>query len=85
MLLYNVANLIISNSINDTQRKLLGDIEMKRLFKCIGLFVGWLQGGLYDFNSLPVSFFTHMSHEDVDTVMTVHSKYSCKLLFTAAV
>ena len=84
MLSCNVVNDIISNSINDTQRKLLGDIEMKRLFSCAGLFVGWLQGGLYDFNTLPISFFTHLSHEDVDTVMTVHSKYSCKL-FTAAI
>ena len=65
-------------SINDTQCKLLGDIEMKRLFKCLGLFVGWLQGGLYDFSSLPVSFLKHLNHEDLDTVMKLHSKYSCK-------
>ena len=66
-------------SINDLQRRLLGDIEMKRMFKCLGLFVGWLQGGLYDFNSLPVSVFKHLNHEDMDAIMKIYSKYSCKL------
>ena len=53
---------------------------MKKLFKCLGLFVGWLQGGLYDFSSLPISVFKHLEYEDVDTIMTTYSKYSCKLL-----
>ena len=71
---------IISLSISDAQRKLLGDVEMKRLFKCLGLFVGWLQGGLYDFSSLPISVFKHLKCEDVNTIMTSSSKYSRKLL-----
>ena len=52
---------------------------MKKLFKCLGLFVGWLQGGLYDFNSLPISLFKHLNHGDLDTIMKAHTKYSCKL------
>lgn len=53
---------------------------MKRLFKCLGLFVGWLQGGLYDFSSLPISVFKHLIPEDLDTIMKTHLRYSCKLL-----
>ena len=53
---------------------------MKRLFKCLGLFVGWLQGGLYDFNSLPISFFKHLNQTDLDSIMKTNLKYSCKLL-----
>ena len=52
---------------------------MKRLFKCLGLFVGWLQSGLYDFSSLPISVFKHLKCEDVNTIMTSCSKYSRKL------
>ena len=51
---------------------------MKSLFKCLELFVDWLQGGLYDFNSLPFSVFKPLNDEDVNTVMKV---YSCKLVF----
>ena len=51
---------------------------MKSLFKCLELFVDWLQGGLYDFNSLPFSVFKPLNDEDVSTVMQV---YSCKLVF----
>ena len=51
---------------------------MKRLFKCLGLFVGWLQGGLYDFSSLPISVFKHLNHGDMEDVMKIHLKYSCK-------
>ena len=71
---------ITSHSIDDAQCKLLGDVEMKRLFKCLGLFVGWLQGGLYDFNSLPISVFKHLKSEDVNIIMKSCSKYSRKLL-----
>lgn len=52
---------------------------MKRLFQCLKLFVGWLQGGLYDFSTLPISVFVHLNHKDVETIMRAHSKYSCKL------
>ena len=47
--------LIMSCSITDEQLKSLGDIEMKCLFKCMELFVGWLLDGLYDFSTLPIS------------------------------
>ena len=53
---------------------------MKMLFKCLGLFVGWLQGGLYDFSSLPISVFKHLKCKDVNIIMETCSKYSCKLL-----
>ena len=53
---------------------------MKRLFHCLELFVGWLQGGLYDFNSLPLSVFSHLTDQDVDAIMKIHTKYSCKQL-----
>lgn len=66
------------NSINDVQRKLLGDVEMKRLFHCLELFVGWLQDGLYDFGSLPLLVFNHLKDEDIVTIMNVHINYSCK-------
>ena len=69
-----------SYSVNDVQRKLLGDVEMKKLFKCLELFVDWLQGGLYDFASLPVSMFKHMSPKDTDIIMSLHTNYSCKSL-----
>ena len=63
-------------SISDAQLKLLGDVEMKRLFKCMGLFVGWLQGGLYDFSSLPMSVFKHLEREDIETLGKIPQKYS---------
>lgn len=62
------------------QQKLLGDVEMKRLFSCLELFVGWLQGGLYDFNSLPLPVFNHLRDQDADAIMKIHTKYSRKLL-----
>ena len=51
---------------------------MKKLFKCLGLFAGWLQGGLYDFGSLPISAFTHLEYADMDTVMKICNTISCK-------
>lgn len=62
--------------MSDAQLKLLGDVEMKRLFKCMGLFVGWLQGGLYDFCSLPISVFKHLEREDMETLGKIPLKYS---------
>ena len=56
---------------------------MKRLFKCMGLFVGWLQGGLYDFSSLPISVFTHLEREDMETLGKIPTKYSGKYLICA--
>ena len=53
---------------------------MKKLFKCLELFVGWLQGGLYDFTTLPVSMFKHMDPKDIDTIMSLHTKYRSKSL-----
>lgn len=67
------------NRITDTQQNLLGNIEMKRLFHCLELFVGWLQGGLYDFRSLPISVFDPLKDGDVNTIMEGHTKYSGKL------
>ena len=52
---------------------------MKRLFHCLELFVDWLQGGLYDFRSLPILVFDHLKDGDVDSIMEVHTKYSCEL------
>ena len=71
---------MFSCSVSDMQRRLLGDIDMKKLFKCLELFVDWLQGGLYDFVGLPVSMFKHMSPKDSEAIMGLHTKYSCKLL-----
>ena len=51
---------------------------MKQLFRCMGLFVGWLQGGLYDFSTLPVSVFKHMDPEDKEKLQKIPDKYSCK-------
>ena len=68
------------DTLNEKQRRLLGDIEMKKLFKCLELFVGWLQGGLYDFTTLPVSMFKHMDPKDIDTIMSLHTKYPSKSL-----
>jgi len=62
------------------QRKLLGDVEMERLCCCLGLFVDWLQGGLYDFSSLPMSVFSHLTHGDEDIIMKTDTKYPCKVL-----
>ena len=67
--------MFIFHSISDAQRKLLGDVEMKRLFHCLELFVDWLQGGLYDFRSLPILVFDHLTVGDVDSIMEVHTKY----------
>ena len=53
---------------------------MKRLFCCLELFVSWLQGGLYDFSSLPLPVFSHLKDQDVDAIMKIHTKYSSKLL-----
>ena len=76
-----VCIVISSHRINVTQQKLLENIEMKRLFHCLELFVGWLQGGLYDFSSLPLSLFNYLKDGDMDIIMNVHTNYSCKLLF----
>ena len=65
-----------SFSINEIQSKLLGEVEMKRLFKCMGLFVAWLQGGLYDFSSLPISVFKHLEKEDMEILGKIPIKYS---------
>lgn len=73
--------VISSHSINDTQQNLLKSVEMKRLFHCLELFVGWLQGGLYDFSSLPLSLFNHLKDGDMDIIMNAHTNYSRKLLF----
>ena len=51
---------------------------MKRLFKCISMFVGWLQGGLYDFSFLPVSVFNHLEPKDMETLDKIHQNYLCK-------
>ena len=59
---------------------LLGNIGIKKLFKCLELFVDWLQGGLYDFISLPISMFKNMNPEDMNTIMNLHTKYSRKPL-----
>ncbi|XP_065913406.1 uncharacterized protein [Dysidea avara] len=63
-------------SISDKQKVIFGEIEMKRLFRCMGLFVGWLQGGLYDFSTLPVSVFKHLDNEDKETLQKIPDKYS---------
>ena len=55
---------------------------MKKLFHCLNLFVGWLQGGLYDFSSLPMSVFSHLRNEDMDAIMKAHTNYSGKLAKT---
>ena len=73
--------VISSHSINDTQQNLLKSVEMKRLFHCLELFVGWLQGGLYDFSSLPLQLFNHLKDGDMDIIMNEHTNYSRKLLF----
>lgn len=66
----------IFHSINDAQLKLLGDVEMKQLFECMRLFVGWLQGGLYDFSSLPISVFKHLEREDIEALEKIPLQYS---------
>ena len=67
-------------SISDEQKVIFGGLEMKRLFRCMGLFVGWLQGGLYDFSTLPVSVFKHMDREDNEILWKIPEKYLCMLL-----
>jgi len=67
-------------SISDEQKGIFGVVEMKRLFRCMGLFVGWLQGGLYDFSTLPVSVFKHMDREDNEILWKIPEKYLCMLL-----
>jgi len=52
---------------------------MKELFHCLGLFVGWLQGGLYDFSSLPMSVFSHLAHGDEHIIMEAYTEYSRKI------
>ena len=73
--------VISSHSINDAQQNLLKSVEMKRLFHCLELFVGWLQGGLYDFSSLPLQLFNHLKDGDMDIIMNAHTNYSRKLWF----
>jgi len=72
--------LHIVYSISDEQKVIFGGLEMKRLFRCMGLFVGWLQGGLYDFSTLPVSVFKHMDREDNEVLQKIPEKYLCMLL-----
>ena len=81
MYLHFFVNLTVISfhSISDTQRKVLEDVPMKSLFHCLKLFVGWLQGGLYDFSTLPLSVFSHLKDEDVDAIMNAHTKYLCKI------
>ena len=67
-------------SISDEQKTIFGGVEMKRLFRCMGLFVGWLQGGLYDFSTLPVSVFKHMDREDNEVLQKIPDKYLCMFL-----
>ena len=67
----------MSYSITDDQLKCLGDIEMKSLFKCMELFIGWLLGGLYDFSMLPITVFKHMNTEDKETLEHIPSEYLC--------
>ena len=75
-----VNSVIISfHSISDTQQKVLEDVPMKSLFQCLKLFVGWLQGGLYDFSSLPLSVFNHLKDEDMYAIMNAHTNYSRKM------
>ena len=80
LLTYVIIVTSYSYRVNAVQRRLLGDIERKKLFKCPELFVGWLQGGLYDFTTLSVSMFKHMNPKDTDAIMSLHTKYPCKSL-----
>ena len=67
-------------SLSDTQLAVLGKIQMKRLFRSMELFLEWLQGGLYDFSSLPFSIFKHLENEDMETLMNIPDKYPCMCL-----
>ena len=73
--------LIFIYSISYEQKVIFGEIEMKRLFECMGLFVGWLQGGLYDFSTLPVSVFKHLDDEDKEALQKIPNKYLCTFIF----
>ena len=72
----NNVDILISYSIDTIQMTLLENIEMKRLFKCMELFVGWLQGGLYDYSSLPISMFNHLKEDDKMILELIPETYS---------
>jgi len=64
-------------STSDTQLAIFQGLELKRLFKCLELFVGWLQGGLYDFSNLPVSVFKQMDEKDIKELEKIPEEYLC--------
>ena len=64
-------------SISDVQLAIFRDLEIKRLFRCMELFVGWLQGGLYDFSNLPVSVFKQMDSKDVEFLERILDECPC--------
>ena len=68
---------IYSCSINDAQLATFEEIELKRLYSCLVLFTEWLQGGLYDFSTLPAAMFKHMKPEDQESIQQFDKQYSC--------
>ena len=72
------------SSIDDTQLAVFEDIQLKRMFNCAVLFIEWLQGGLYDFSSLPDSVFKHMNSEDQEFIQRIPNQYPCMFAFYIA-
>ena len=66
-------------SPSSSQMVCLVELPLPSLFCCMQLFASWVRDGVYDFAALPFGVKTHMTYQDLQSVLQIPLKWTGRM------